>query len=112
MGALIRESTEAMHRYVGKAITKVRRTRNWSQTELAHEIKRHARAHSALQPTIEMISMWENGTRAPASEYRAALGRIAAGKKATEDLALLFLASITTWRVVAQVESLRREEQQ
>lgn len=104
----MKKATEAMHRHVGRAITELRRTMNWSQEELAHEIRRHRTGLIMQEPTKDMVSKWEHGIKAPASEYRTALARIAAKDKATEDLAPIFLASIATWQVVSRIEMLNQ----
>lgn len=108
----MKKTHEAMHRSVGKAVTELRRTRNWSQSELAHQIARHGRCGRSMQaPTVGMISEWEHGLRAPAPEYRAALARIAKKDKSTEDLVPLFLASMTAWHVVSRVELLHGRQE-
>lgn len=97
----------AMHRIIGDAIAELRRLNVWSQTELAREISRNARRGTAA-PSAMMISSWERGLHAPASEYRAALARIARKEKATEELAPLFLAGMESWRVVSRVRLLHQ----
>jgi transcriptional regulator with XRE-family HTH domain len=96
-----------MHRVIGDAIAELRRTQDWTQAELAREISRHARRGTPA-PLPNMISLWETGVRAPASEYRGALARIARKDRATEELAPLFLAAMESWRVVSRVRLLHQ----
>ena len=98
---------KAMHRIVGDAIAELRRTKDWSQPELAREISRRARRGTEAPP-FTTISEWERGISAPAPHYRTALARIANSDKATRDLAPLFLASMNAWAVVSRVRLLHQ----
>ena len=113
----------AMHRIIGDAITELRRSKNWSQAELAREISRHARRGTPA-PEANMIAQWETGVRAPAPEYRVALARIARGDRKpkpgekrthveskTKHLATLFLASSNCWEAVSAVDALHEQQQ-
>jgi transcriptional regulator with XRE-family HTH domain len=90
----MKNTTEAMHRHLGKAITELRRRMNWSQAELAQHIAWHGHdgSHPMEAPAIDLISKWEHGVKAPSRPYRVALARIAKGRKLTEELAPIFLA--------------------
>ncbi|MCL5744570.1 MAG: helix-turn-helix domain-containing protein [Acidobacteria bacterium] len=111
----------AMHRIIGDAIAELRRSKDWSQAELAREISRHARRGTPA-PLPNMISLWETGARVPAPEYRVALARIARGDKKfkpgekkirteskTAHLATLFLASLNAWEAVSAVRALHEQ---
>jgi transcriptional regulator with XRE-family HTH domain len=63
-------------------------------------------------PSQETISRWENGEQAPSPAYRMALARVAAKYKTTEDLAELFRAPISAWRLVGHVKlGLRKDDE-
>jgi transcriptional regulator with XRE-family HTH domain len=108
----MKKPTEAMHPSVGRAIPELRRTRNWSQEELAARISKHGprRGSWVEPPSARRISDWENGLRAPGADARVALARIARERKSTKDLAPIFLASTVVWRLVATVASLEDQE--
>jgi transcriptional regulator with XRE-family HTH domain len=110
-----------MHRIIGDAIAELRRSKDWSQAELAREISRHARRGTPA-PEANMIAQWETGVRAPAPEYRVALARIARGDRKpkpgekkihaeskTKHLATLFLASLNCWEAVCAVRVLHEQ---
>ena len=97
----------AMRRVIGDAIAELRRFHNWSQPELAREISRHAQRGTPA-PQYTRISEWEHASKAPASEYRIPLARIAAKHKGTEDLVPLFLAGMESWKVVSRVRLLHQ----
>ena len=116
---------QTMHRTIGDAIAELRRHNDWSQSELAREISRHARRGTPA-PLPSMISEWEAGKHVPAPEYRAALARIARqqekqqpGEKRkrthveskTAHLATLFLASTNAWETVEAARVLDEERQ-
>jgi transcriptional regulator with XRE-family HTH domain len=93
-----------MQKGLGKAVVDLRAALRWSQEDLAHEITRVTRSGARLHPTQDRISRWETGDAAPSQEYRAALAKIAAQSKKTEDLAELFRAPVSAWRLVGYVK--------
>jgi transcriptional regulator with XRE-family HTH domain len=109
----VKKTTEAMHRAVGRAITELRRTMNWSQEDLAREIRKHGTRHGHWMeaPPVDLISKWEHGFRAPDAEHRAALARIAANEKSTEGLVPIFHASMATWNVVSKLAALDERQE-
>jgi hypothetical protein len=86
---------------------------NWSQEELAREIRKHGTRHGRWMeaPAVELISKWEHGFRAPDADHRAALSRIAANEKSTEGLVPIFLASLATWNVVSKLAALDERQE-
>ncbi len=102
MDRSVRRTTDAMRRGLGRAVVELRARMRWGQAELAEQISRHGGRGRLLVPSQEVISRWENGTQAPSPAYRLALGRVAA-KHGHEDLAELFRAPISAWRLVGHV---------
>jgi len=111
-----------MRRIIGDAIVELRRSKGWSQAELAREISRHAR-RGMPAPDITLISHWEAGVVAPAPEHRIALARIARGetkpkpgakKVHTESpnahLAKLFLGSAASWEMVKAIDMMHERQ--
>lgn len=79
----------------------------WGQDDLAKEItKTAAKMRVAIAPNRICVSRWENGEAAPSSEHRMVLARIAA-KHGHEDIAELFRAPVSAWRLVGML----RDEQ-
>jgi hypothetical protein len=75
----------------------------WGQTELSDEIgKGAARAGLDIKPNQVCVSRWENCETAPSQQHRMVLARIAA-KNGHEDLAELFRAPLSAWRLVGNV---------
>src|SRR5690349_13127565 len=92
-----------MRQGLSRAVVDLRARMRWSQEQLAQELLRAAaRANLDLAARVSTISEWENAGAAPSPEYRMLLARIAANK-GHEDLAEIFRAPISVWRVVAHV---------
>jgi transcriptional regulator with XRE-family HTH domain len=95
----LRKTTEVMHTCLGRVVNELRQRLEWSQEELARAIGKHGG-----QATDHMtVSRWERGIDAPSPVKRMALGKIAA-KHGHEDLADVFRAAMTAWRLVARLE--------
>jgi transcriptional regulator with XRE-family HTH domain len=82
-----------MHAELSGAICELRRRLEWSQEELAEAMAKHCRHTHPVT-----VSRWERGVDAPSPQKRAALARIAQ-RKSYEDLAKLFRAPISVWRL-------------
>ena len=103
----MKKTTEAMHTGLGKAVNELRRRLEWSQEELARAIGKHDG-----QPTDHMtVSRWERGIDAPLPVKRMALGKIAA-KHGHEELADVFRAATSAWRLVARLDCCRKPREQ
>ena len=107
----MKRTTDAMKRGLSDAVVELRARMQWGQMELASQIRAQGRRlRVELLPTQETISRWENGGQAPSPEYRMVLSKIAA-KHRHEDLAELFRAPISAWRLVGTVHrGLKREK--
>ncbi len=82
----------------------------WGQKDLACEISKHGvRAKVKLAPDQRAVSRWERGAIAPSPLARMALARIAMKYK-HEDLAQLFRAPVSAWRLVGHVKFGLRDE--
>ncbi len=102
----MRKTTQAMHAWLGKAVNDLRRRQEWSQEELARAIDRHGgRATDHV-----IVSRWERRIDAPSPVKRLALGKIAA-KNGHEDLADIFRAGVSAWRLVSRLECAHKQEQ-
>ena len=100
----VKPTTDAMHRGLSKAVLDLRARMRWGQMDLAEQIGKHGgRAGRMLAPSQEVISRWENASQAPSPAYRVVLGNIAAKHK-HDDLAELFRAPISAWRLVGYVK--------
>ncbi len=76
----------------------------WGQEDLAREMcKVAAKMGSDIRPNRICVLRWENGEAAPNEHHRVVLARIAARERKTEDLAQLFRAPVSAWRLAAYV---------
>ena len=106
----MKKTTEAMHRGLSEAVIDLRARMEWSQEFLANEMCKVAtRTGIEISPTRRCVIRWESMETAPSSEHRMVLARIAARHKKTEDLAELFRAPVSAWRLVGHVK-LRKAE--
>ncbi len=102
----MRKTTQAMHAWLGKAVNDLRRRQDWSQEELARAID-----HYGGRVTDHVtVSRWERGIDAPSPVKRSALGKIAA-KNGYEDLADIFRAGVSAWRLVSRLDCAHKQEQ-
>lgn len=100
----MRLSTDAMRRGLSLAVVELRARLGWGQEDLAQAITRQgARLNLTLAPDRITISRWENRERSPSPEHRMVLARIAVGH-GHEDLAELFRAPVSAWRLVGVVK--------
>jgi hypothetical protein len=98
-----------MHRGLSEAVIDLRARMEWSQQDLAREMCRTAaRMGVEIRPNQVCVSRWENMETAPSAEHRMVLARVAGRHKRTEDLAELFRAPVSAWRLVGHVR-LRKE---
>lgn len=108
----VNKATEAMHRGLGRAVGQLRARMQWGQADLAKEINKHAsRMNIVLTPDQGTISRWESGDKAPSPRHRMVLARIAAKHKATEDLAEIFRAPVSAWRLVGTVKVMLKDDE-
>ena len=106
-GGSVKRTTDAMRRGLSRAVLDLRTRMRWGQEDLAKEItKTAARMRVAITPNRTCVSRWENGDAAPSSEHRMVLAKIAA-KHGHEDIAELFRAPVSAWRLVGRM----RDEQ-
>jgi hypothetical protein len=102
----MKRTTEAMHKGLSRAVIELRARMRWGQTDLAKEISRQGvRAKVTLTPDQGTISRWERCESAPSPQHRMVLARIAS-KNGHEDLAELFRAPISAWRLVGRLTTL------
>ena len=103
-GSFLKKTTDAMQRGLSRAVVALRERMRWGQMDLATELtKQGARAKIAMTPTQGTISRWEHGEQAPSAPHRMALARVAA-KYGHEDLAEVFRAPVSAWRLVGRVK--------
>ncbi len=101
----MKRTIDAMHRGLSAAIIDLRSRMEWSQEELANEICRvAAKMGSPIRPDRKTVWRWEQMEFAPNGEHRMVLARIAARLPKTEDLAELFRAPVSAWRLVGYVK--------
>ncbi len=94
-----------MQKGLGRAVMDLRARMGWSQEDLAQEMcKVAARMGIEIRPNRICVLRWEKTETAPNSEHRMVLARIAARSKKTEDLAELFRAPVSAWRLVGYVK--------
>ena len=94
-----------MRRGLSAAINDLRSRREWSQETLANEMCKEAvKLGLALKPTNVQVCRWEQMEFAPCEQARQVLARIAARSKRTQDLAPLFRAPVSAWRLVGYVK--------
>ncbi len=106
----MKQATELMHRNLGRAVKALRTLMKLDQPEFAEEIKKEGlRTGLRLDVGRETVSRWEHGQRAPSPAHRMALSKIAA-KNRHEDLAELFRAPISAWKLVVQVSGWMKED--
>src|SRR6266498_1953197 len=99
-----------MHRGLSEAVIDLRARMEWSQEHLANQMcKVAARNGVEINPTRRCVIRWEGMETAPSTEHRMVLARIAARHKKTADLAELFRAPVSAWRLVGHVK-LRKPE--
>ena len=96
-----------MHTWLGRAVNELRQRLEWSQEELGHAIGKHG-GHATDYMTV---SRWERGIEAPSPVKRVALGKIA-DRHRQEDLADIFRAGTSAWRLVARLDSWQKREGQ
>ncbi len=83
----------------------------WGQADLACEISKQGLwAQAGTEPNRETISRWEHGQQAPSPVHRMALAKVATKYK-HEDLAELFRAPISSWRLVGTVKFGLKDEE-
>ncbi|HEX7970698.1 MAG TPA: hypothetical protein VF501_00505 [Thiobacillus sp.] len=101
----MKQTTDAMHRGLRKAVVDLRERMRWGQEDLANEItKVAAKMKIPISPNRRCVIRWEAGEAAPDPQHRAVLARIAARDPRTEDLAELFRAPLAHWRLAAYVQ--------
>ena len=93
----MKDTTELMHAEIGRAICELRRRLEWSQEQLAQAMTKNG---EYTHPVT--VSRWERGVDSPSPEKRMVLTRITHGK-GHEDLADLFRAPISAWRLASYV---------
>jgi transcriptional regulator with XRE-family HTH domain len=94
-----------MHRGLSNAVIELRARTGLSQEDLANKMcKVAARMGSPIRPDRITVCRWENMDTAPNAEHRMVLARIAGQQKKTEDLAELFRAPVSAWRLVGYVK--------
>ncbi len=102
----MRKTTHAMHTWLGKAVNDLRRRQDWSQEELARAIDQHGGRATAHM----IVSRWERCIDAPSPVKRLALGKIAA-KHGHDDLADIFRAGVSAWRLVSRLDCARQRNE-
>jgi DNA-binding transcriptional regulator YiaG len=103
----LKKTTEVMHNWLGRAVNELRQRLECSQEELARAIGKHGG-----KTTDHMtVSRWERGIEAPSPIKRMALGKIAA-KHGHEELADVFRAPTSAWRLVARLNCCQKRQEQ
>ncbi len=104
--------TKTMQLGLGQTVLILRTRLRWTQAQLAKEITKHAaRLDMTITPDQVTVSRWEQEEKAPSPAHRMVLAKIAE-KNGYEDLAEVFRASPTTWKVVRRTVELGLRLQQ
>src|SRR5689334_12101619 len=107
----VKRTTEAMHQGLSRAVVELRARMKWGQADLAQAIQlQGSRVHLILTPDQGTISRWERCQSAPSQQHRMVLSRISS-KNGHEDLAELFRAPVSAWRLVGHVRLGLKDDQ-
>lgn len=108
----VKRTTDAMRRGLSRAVVDLRARMRWSQEDLAREISKLAtKMGVAITPNRICVTRWENCETAPSQQHRMVLARIAA-RHGHEDIAELFRAPISAWRLVGYVKLGMQDDEQ